>query len=43
MVQTWTHGIDNTNGINLDSFDSTGTPESHMYERVECYPYAVFF
>ena len=43
MVQTWTHGIDNTHGIDLSSWYSIGTPESHTYERAECYPYAGFF
>ena len=36
-------GIDNTHGIDLNSWYSIGTPESHMYERAECYPYAEFF
>ena len=43
MLYTWTHGIDNTNGIDLDSWYRIGTPESHTYERAECYPYAGFF
>ena len=43
MVWTWTHGIDNANAIELDSWYRIGTPESHMYERAECYPYAGFF
>ena len=40
MVKTWTHGIINTNGIDLDSWYRIGTPESHMIERAECCPYA---
>ena len=49
MVLTRTHGIDidswyyNTNGIDLDSWYRIGTPESHTYERAECYPYVGFF
>ena len=39
---TWTHGIDNTYGIHLDTLYSIGTPESHMYEMAECCPYAGF-
>ena len=42
MVKTWNHGIDNTNGIDLDSWYGIGTPESHMYERAECCPYTEF-
>ena len=37
------HGIDNTNGIDLDTWYRIATPESHTYERAECYPYAGFF
>ena len=33
MVKTMTHGMDNTHGIDLDSWYSIGTPESQMYER----------
>ena len=43
MVYTWTHGIDNTHGIDLDSWYRNGTPESLTYERAEYYPYAGFF
>ena len=43
MVWTWTHGIDNTHGIDLDSWYRIGTPESHTYKRAECCPYAGFF
>ena len=43
MVCTYTYGIDNTHDIDLNSWYSIGTPESHMYERGECYPYAGFF
>ena len=42
MVQTWTHGIDNTHIIDLDSWYRIGAPESHKYERAECCPYAGF-
>ena len=35
--QTETHGID------INSWYSIGTPESDLYERAECYPYAGFF
>ena len=42
MVQRWTHGIDNTHGIDLDSWYRIGNPESHMNERAECCPYAGF-
>ena len=41
MVWTY-HGIDNTHGIDLNSWYSIDTPESHMYERAECCPYAGF-
>ena len=41
-VLTWTHGIDNTHGIDEDSWYIIGTPESHTYKRAECYPYAGF-
>ena len=34
----WTYGIDNTHGIDLNSWYSIGTPESHTCERAECYP-----
>ena len=34
---------DNTHGIDLDSWYKIGTPESHTYERAECYPYAGYF
>ena len=43
MVYTWTHGIDSTHGIDLDTWYSIGTPESHTYERAQCCPYAEFF
>ena len=43
MVYTWTYGIDNTHGIDLDSWYRIGTPESHTYKRAECYLYAGFF
>ena len=36
-------GIDNTHGIDLDSWYRIGIPESHTHERAECYPYAGFF
>ena len=42
MVDTWTQGIDNTHDIDLDSWYSIGTPESHTYERAECWPYTDF-
>ena len=42
MVFAKTHGIDNTHGIDLNSWYNIGTPKSHTYERVECYPYAGF-
>ena len=42
MVWTYTYGIDNTHGIDINSWYSIGTPESHTYERAECYPYAGF-
>ena len=42
MVLTKTHGIDNTHGIDLDSWYRIGTPESHTYMRAECYPYVGF-
>ena len=35
--------MDNTHGINLNSWYSIDTPESHTYERAECYPYTGFF
>ena len=35
--------MDNTRGIDLGSWYRIGTPESHTYERAECYPYAGFF
>ena len=37
------YGIFNTHGIDLNSWYSIGTPESHTYEGAECYPYAGFF
>ena len=43
MVWTRTHGIDNTYGIDSDSWYRIGNSESHTYERAECYPYAGFF
>ena len=43
MVKIWTHGIDNTNGIDLDSWYNIGNPESHTYKRAECCPNADFF
>ena len=42
MVKTWTHGIDDTHGIDLDRWYSIGTLELHMYERAKCCPYAGF-
>ena len=42
MVKTWTHEFDNTHVIDIDSWYTIGSPESHMYERAECYPYAGF-
>ena len=38
MVWTWTHGIDNTHGVELDLWYRIGTPESHTYEWAECCP-----
>ena len=32
MVETWTHGIDNTNGSALDSWYRIASPESHTYK-----------
>ena len=43
MVDTWTHGIANTNGIDLNSWYKIGTPESHTYKKAECCPYAGSF
>ena len=43
MVWTRPHGIDNTHGIDKDSWYRIGNPESHTFERAECYPYAGFF
>ena len=49
MVLAKTHGmdididIDNTHGIDLNSWYSIGTSESHTNERAECYTYAGFF
>ena len=43
MVWTRPHGIDNTNGIDKDSWYRIGNHKSHTYERAECYPYAGFF
>ena len=43
LVNTWTLGIDNTNGIDLDSWYRIGTPESHTYKRAECCRYAGSF
>ena len=43
MVWTWIHGIDNTHGIDLDSWYRIGTPESHKYKRAECCPYAGYY
>ena len=43
MVLTKAHGVDNTHANDLDSWYRIGTPESHMYERAECYPFAGFF
>ena len=40
---TQTCGINNTHGIELDSWYSIGTSKSHTYKRAECYPYAGFF
>ena len=40
MVSTRTHGIDNTHG---NDWYRIGDPESHMYKRAECYPYAGYF
>ena len=34
IIPTWTHGID------LDSWYSICTLESHAYERTECCPFA---
>ena len=43
MVWIWTYVIDNTHGVDLDSWYSIGTPESHKYEKAECCPFAGFF
>ena len=43
MVWTYTYDIDNTHGIDLNSWYSIGTPESQTYKRAECYPYAKLF
>ena len=43
MVLAKTHGVDNTHGIDLNSWYSIGTSELHTYERAKCYPYAGFF
>ena len=43
MVWKKTYGIDNTHGVDLNSWYSIGTPESNMYERAECCPYAGVF
>ena len=43
MVQTWTHGIDNIFGIDLDSWYRISTPESPTYERTECCMHAGFY
>ena len=40
---TQTRGINNTHGIDLDSWYSIGTYKSHTYKRAKCYPYAGFF
>ena len=40
MVWTWTYGIDNTHGIELNLWYSIDTPESHTYK---CCLYAGFF
>ena len=40
MVWTWT--LDNTHGIDLDSWYRIGSPESPTYEKAECCPYARF-
>ena len=38
MVLTWTQGVDNTNGIDLNAWYRIGTPESQTYPRAErCY------
>ena len=42
MVYTWTHGIDNTYGIEMDSWYRIATPESHRYKRADSCPYAGF-
>ena len=33
MVKKRTYGIDNTHGIDLDSWSRIGTPESHTYKE----------
>ena len=38
MVYTWTHGIDNTHGIKLDSQYGISTPYLHMYKSAEWCP-----
>ena len=43
IVMTWTQGIVNTNGIDFNSWYRIGTPESHIYERAKCCPYAGLF
>ena len=43
MVWTYTYGIDNTHGIDLNSWYSISTSESHTYKRAEFYPYVGLF
>ena len=43
MLKTWTHGIDNTHGIDLDSWYRIGALETHTYKRAACCKYARFF
>ena len=42
MVWTEAYGIDNANGIDLNSWYSIGTPESNTYDRAECCSYVGF-
>ena len=42
MVWTYTCGIGNNHGIDLNSWYNIGTPESHTYQRAECCLYVGF-
>ena len=43
MVWKKTNGIDNTHGVDVKSWHSISTPESHTNKRAKCCPYAGFF